>query len=222
MIHIAAYRTKAIRLFGVMLVVLATSFGHAQLTLKEQAVLDLRTYFSKHAYRGYQLVKSKVEQFTPEQCINLLSSDGRFSDLIEVQNEIESEKLNQLDSTQPQRMVGDMLQKAFNRMWRIAQTYRGKSYSEYANDETLIKLYKAINNYSKIEADRGSIGSGRFHISCFAIPTAAVNTYFCLLDAMDHIEQGQEKNEIAKQANRSLIQMSYQSWTQPHRSKRRN
>jgi len=92
-----------------------------------------------------------------------------------------------------------------------------KNYNDYQKDKTLIKLYKAINNYSKIEADRGSIASGRFHISCFAIPTAAVNTYFCLFDAMEHIEQGKEKNELATQANKNLKKMSFQSWSKCER-----
>jgi hypothetical protein len=198
--------------------VLLTANVNAQLSPKEQAVQDFRHYFSKHAYRGHQLTKSKVEQLTAGKCIILLGPDGRFTDLVAEQERIENNKLNFIDSTKPQVEVGQFLEKAFNRIWRIAQTYRGKKYNTYANDSTLARLYKAVNNYSKIEADRGRIGAGRFHISCFAIPTAAVNTYFCLFDAMDQVEQGLIRDETAILANNNLKLMSYQSWTQPYRN----
>lgn len=210
-------KTNTMKLTGILVVVLLTTSLSAQLTPKEQAVENFRQYFAENAYRGHQLTKNKVEQLTAQQCIDLLGSDGRFTDLVEGQERIEREKMNLAHSTKPQNEVSGLLEKALNRMWRIAQTYRGKSYDEYKGDETLIRLFKAINNYSKIESDRGSITSGRFHVSCFAIPTAAVNTYFCLFDAMEHIEKGKEKAELAINANKNLLQMSYQSWTQPYR-----
>lgn len=53
-------------------IVLFAISAHAQLSPKQLAVQDFRQYFSKNAYRGHQLTKSKVEQFTALQCIDLL------------------------------------------------------------------------------------------------------------------------------------------------------
>lgn len=193
-------------------------FVSAQPLTKEKALDDFRQYFAKHAYRGHQLSKFKAEKITSQQCVDLLNENGLFKDLIADQSKIETQKFHLSQSSKQQVVVNQMLEKAFNRIWLIAQTYRGKKYSEYAGDKTLGLLFKAINNYSNIEHQRGSISAGRFHESCFAIPTAAVNTYFCLFDAMEHVERGIEKNEIALKANESLLQMSYQSWTQPYRN----
>ena len=83
---------------------------------KEHAIENFRQYFSRNACRGHQLTKSKVEQLSSQQCIELLGEDSRFTDLIDEQKMIESEKLNLRKSTKPQQIVGEMLQKAFNRM----------------------------------------------------------------------------------------------------------
>ena len=190
---------------------------NAQLTPKEKAVEDFRHYFAEHAYRGSQLNKGKVEQMTSQQCIDLLGEDGRFIDFRADQEKIESGKMNLSINVEEQNFVSAIMEKAFNRIWRIANTYRGRKYADYNNDTITYRLFKAINNYSKIEAARGSIGAGRFHISCFAIPTAAVNIYFCLFDAMEQVENGTEKSELAMEANKYLLQMCYQSWTQPYR-----
>ncbi|MFB9058102.1 polysaccharide lyase family 8 super-sandwich domain-containing protein [Mariniflexile ostreae] len=209
---------KSFKTLVIFVLVLATTLVQAQLTPKQQSVQDLRKHFSKNEYRGHQLSKGKVEKITPEECVKLLNNNGQFTDLIDQQNEIENKKLNLSKHTESQVFVGKFLQIAFNRMWRIAKTYREKPNTTYKKDETLPKLFKAINNYSKIEADRGSNTTGRFHISCFAIPTAAVNTYFGLFGAMEDIEKGIIKDAVAIQANNSLKEMSYQSWTQPYRN----
>jgi len=57
-------------------------------------------------------------------------------------------------------------------------------------------LFKAINNYSKIESDRGSIASGRFHISCFAIPTADKYNFFTC-DGMTYLMKDGNEYDIA-------------------------
>ncbi|MFB9057037.1 polysaccharide lyase family 8 super-sandwich domain-containing protein [Mariniflexile ostreae] len=195
-----------------------TNKSNAQLSVKEQTVEDFRQFFSKQAYRGHQLTKSKVEQITAKACVELLNNKGQFIDLIEGQKKIEDKKLYLSENKESQVVVSELLEIAFNRMWRIAQTYRGKDYVNYKKDATINKLFKAINNYSNIEASRGQNTAGRFHISCFAIPTAAVNTYFCLFDAMESVEKGMVQEALATQANKNLKQMSYQSWTQPYRN----
>ena len=201
--------TTATKLIGLAIICLTfTSACNSKISPKEQAVENFRQYFSEHAYRGHQLTKPKVEQLTSQQCVDMLGDDGRFIDLIPEQDKIESEKLNVTDNFKAQQLVGEFLTKPFNRIWRIAQLYRSKQYDAYKDDPTLTKLYKAINIYSKKESDRGSIPNGRFHPSCFAIPTAAVNTYFCLFDAMEAIENGKETNETAVKANKSLLEMS--------------
>lgn len=214
---ISSFTSSRIFQLAALFFVLATTTANAQLSPKQQAVQDFRQYFSKNAYRGHQLGKSKVEKITPEKCIELLNNEGQFFDLIEQQNKIEKEKLFLINKKDPQNEVGNFLEIAFNRMWRVARLYREKPYNEYKNSEVTEKLFKAIKNYSDIEAARGSLDNGRFHISCFAIPTAAVNTYFCLFGAMEDVEKGNETSEYAIQANKSLKQMSYQSWTQPYR-----
>ena len=52
------------------------------------------------------------------------------------------------------------------------------------------KVLKAILHYGNIELGRPNDGP-RFHASCFAIPTAAVNTYYAYLAQMDEAEAGQ-------------------------------
>lgn len=205
------------RILAVLLIAFVSLTVQAQLTPKEQAVQNFRKYFSEHAYRGHQLAKSKVEQLTSQQCIDLLGDDGRFVDLVKEQEEIEKEEMYLSNKKEVQTVVSKFGEKAFNRLWRIAQTFRGVTYDYYKNGKTLKKVYKAICNYGNIEASRGSISTGRFHESCFAIPTAAVNTYFCLFYAMDDIEKGNDQRELAVEANKYLKQLSFQSWTQPFR-----
>ncbi|MEM6644571.1 MAG: polysaccharide lyase family 8 super-sandwich domain-containing protein, partial [Bacteroidota bacterium] len=182
---------------------------------KLQAIEDFRLLFSKSGYRTFQLTKKRTEQIKPQKCIELLQDDGKFSDLVVEQKAIELEKSYLSKQKSQQVKVGNFIEVAYNRIWRIAKLYKGKEVD--FQDELIIRLCKAINNYSAIEAARGSITNGRFHTSCFAIPTAAVNTYFCLFQGMEAVENEQETSDWAIKANQSLLDMSYQSWTQPYR-----
>ena len=51
-------------------------------------------------------------------------------------------------------------------------------------------MLKAILHYGNIELGRPNDGP-RFHASCFAIPTAAVNIYYAYLAQMEGAEIGQ-------------------------------
>ena len=78
---------------------------------------------------------------------------------------------------------------AFNCIWKIADAYRKK---ELPLEKALSdKVLKAILHYGNIELGRPNDGP-RFHASCFAIPTAAVNIYYAYLAQMEERRLGRE------------------------------
>ena len=78
--------------------------------------------------------------------------------------------------------IGDAIQRVF----LICSAYRlGEIPAEEALSD---KVMKAIVHYGKLEIGRKN-DRPRFHASCFAIPTAAVNVYFAMLDEMDKAEE---------------------------------
>ena len=56
---------------------------------KEFSILEYRDYFSKNSYRGHSLKSKK----SLDECLNLLSDDGVFTDLKSQQGEIIANKL---------------------------------------------------------------------------------------------------------------------------------
>ena len=191
------------------------SFGqNTSYTQKETSILEFRTFFAKNAYRDHELKKTKK---TLEECIALLDKDGVFSDLREIQEQIIVEKWPTSKSNSIQGKTAEIIAEAYNRVWRISETYRNNSIDIDSLTPLQVNLLKAIVNYSKIEVSRVDV-SARFHASCFAIPTAAINSYFCLLTLMDATEKNNTTNTLVIKANKLLKEVGMQSWTQPIRN----
>ena len=150
---------------------------------KNQSIQDYRNYFSKHQYRGKSLDTEK----TLKECIALLNDQGHFTDL---KNEedimMEVDWVKNINTTK-QSSAGEFLTEAFNRLWLISESYRSKEIDVKSITPELEKLINGFVFYASLEFKRPDT-NGRFHSSCFAIPTAAVNSYFALLDLMDKID----------------------------------
>lgn len=178
---------------------------------KVEAIREYRKFYAKNAHRGHSLNKVKSPMM---QSIALLNSDGTFTDLNIQEKAFADANAFQNRSSAVVNEVGLFLTEAYNRIWSIAEGYRtGKLKKDEAFNE---KLMKAIIHYGTIELGRPNNGP-RFHASCFAIPTAAVNTYFCFLDEMDRIEK-QSANELEAKACKTLKSLGIQAWTQPFRN----
>lgn len=87
-----------------------------------------------------------------------------------------------------QEKIGLFLTEAFNRIWKIAEEFRADRMGVSLDKEVFKKCQKAILYYGNLEVSRSN-RVHRFHASCFAIPTAAVNTYFCFFKQMEAVEK---------------------------------
>ena len=178
---------------------------------KVKAIEEYRKFYSKNAHRGHSLNKLKSPMM---QSIALLNSNGTFTDLDIEEKAFSDANAFQNRSSAVVHEVGLFLTEAYNRIWSIAEGYRsGKLKKDEAFNE---KLLKAIIHYGTLELGRPNNGP-RFHASCFAIPTAAVNSYFCFLDEMDRIEKN-PVNELEAKACETLKSLGIQAWTQPFRN----
>lgn len=160
---------------------------------KKDAVKKLREYFSQHPYRA---VKS-IDASQAIQMASLLGEDGRFSDLNSTEEQFERENAYQqgYENTTDDR-VGIFIAGALNRIYQLADACR-KGRLEKTSELT-DKLWKAVVHYGNLEISRPN-DKPRFHASCFAIPTAAVNIYFACTEDMDRAERG-EGNKYLKNA----------------------
>lgn len=178
---------------------------------KAKSIQEYRQYFATHPYRTSEL---KNPPFNGMEYLDLLSDDGQFKDLMEKEKEIFDHKMIQSTISGDQQKVGGILYEAYNRIWRIAESYRQGKLSE--KDVLTDKYLNAIIHYSTIELDRPN-EAFRFHASCFALPTAAVHTYFCFLKQMDEVENGNNSVSFLKDACDMLKAVALQAWTQPFR-----
>lgn len=175
---------------------------------KEEAIKKLRLYFAKHPYRMYKVKPQESAQWYLDQ----LNEDGIFTDLI-TEEKVLRKNLNQRYKTTSTDRVGIFIGDALNRIYFIANGYRkGKLKREQALSS---RVMKAILHYGTMEASRSN-KAPRFHASCFAIPTTAVNIYFALLEDMDRAERG-EGDKLLKEACDMLKVMGLQAYTQPLR-----
>ncbi len=181
---------------------------------KEKSVRNYREYFSTQAYRLSSLSSTKK---SGQEYLSLLTDDGRFSDLMQQEQRIYDQKLLQTTYSSTNNDVALFLTEAYNRIWKIAEAYRKGELSK--KDALCDKYLKAIILYGNIETGRPNNNTAtRFHASCFAIPTAAVNTYFAFLKQMDDVEAGKNKNALLKDACDMLKTVALQAWTQPFRN----
>ncbi|UDQ99356.1 polysaccharide lyase family 8 super-sandwich domain-containing protein [Lentisphaerota bacterium WC36G] len=179
---------------------------------KMTAMNKLREKYSKVAYRGHQVksVKQSVAELE-----KLLNDDGVFTDLKSVEEKmITSNVLNSLDAD-VQGKIGLFFAKVTNRLWKLAETFRnGKN----ANNVKLRnKIYKGFIHYGMMEMARPNIDIGRFHASCFAIPNAAINSYFCFFKDMEDVEKDKNTSALAMRFHTVIRELGFQAWTQPYR-----
>lgn len=177
---------------------------------KEKSILDFRQYYSKHEYHNSSL--NDVKENATE-CLTLLNEEGQFSDLISLEQKIVDENMLQGNNQPTQDIVAGLVMKAYCRIWKIANAYRKGELSE--KEALTNKCIKAMVRYGTIEISRSN-KAPRFHGSCFAIPTAAVNIYFGFLKQMDETENG--KNPQLSEACDALKAVALQAWTQPFRN----
>lgn len=187
----------------------------AQPTPEEAAALqNMRAKLERTPCRAFK----RPANIDAKAAAKMLGEDGLFSDMADVESEAFQNNLPKRD-TESQRKVAPRLELAFNRIWAIAEGFRGQPRPLSGEQQQLLaRLYRAINHYGAIESKRDN-NHGRFHASCFAIPLAAANTYFTLLPEMDAVEAGKEPKESdAARARDTLLAMGYQAWTVPARN----
>lgn len=171
---------------------------------KEKAIKKYRDYYAGHGYRVYTLPKLSVTEI-----LDNWREDGQFADL--------AEKEKQVWESKNQEKIGLFLTEAFNRIWKIAEEFRADRMGISLDKGVYEKCRKAIVYYGNLEISRSN-RVHRFHASCFAIPTAAVNIYFCFLKQMDAVEKGKNKDREVAAACDMLKVLGLQAWTQPLRN----
>ena len=178
---------------------------------KQKYIEEGRVYFSKNGVKRENL--KGIKKSGPD-CLNLLDKDGRFKDLIVQEQEIiDKNLLNTAFPTTWSSPVSSFLSEAYNRLWKIAEAYRKDELS--TSNEQYELFLTAIVHYGKMEIGRPDVD--RFHASCFALPLAAVEIYYCMLKQMDNIEAGKVKDQKLIEAADMLKTVALQSWTQPLR-----
>ena len=177
---------------------------------KLEAMKKLRVYFHEHPYR-----LSKVNMSVPPaRCLELLTPEGTFSDMDALEAEFErSNAYRKGFHTTADDRVGIFIGNALDRLCCIADAYRRGALT--ADESLSDKVLKAVVHYGMLEAGRSNAVS-RFHASCFAIPTAAVNIYFAWLDKMELAERG-GATPLLEAACDMLKVLGLQAYTQPLR-----
>jgi hypothetical protein len=182
---------------------------------KKKKLSEYRIHFSEKGYRSHDLRKYKG---TRKEALELLRSDGLFKDQVEVIDQLIDEQWGVNPSGKVQSKLSNELEYAYRRYWFISEKYRGFSSDQLVNEETVRSLLAGVIKIGKIELERLNVSSGRFHSSCFAIPTAAVNMYFCFFDLMEKVEEGSLTDSLFVEANKVLKEVGMQAWTQPYRN----
>lgn len=178
--------------------------------VKEKSILDYREYYSKNAHHVSSL---NEEKSNATELLALLNNEGQFLDLKSLEQKILDKKMLESNNESIRDTVAGLVAKAYNRIWKIAEAYRKGDLTE--KDVLTDKYRKAIVRYGTIEISRSN-KAPRFHASCFAIPTAAVNIYFAFLKQMDEAESG--KSPQLNAACDVLKAVALQAWTQPFRN----
>lgn len=175
----------------------------AEPTPKQAALESLR---KRYAANGpFRRWSCRAE--SAETCRKLLGADGVFSDMAARQRELrEQRKRTDLID------AGEFARKAFDRLWRLSEEFRNGGKRD---EELKRRIFRGIVNYGAIENDRRT-DFRRWHDSCFAIPTAAINIYFCFFDVMNGVENGGGPEE-ARAAHAMLRRIAMQVWTTPAR-----
>ncbi|MDE6349149.1 MAG: polysaccharide lyase [Bacteroides sp.] len=170
---------------------------------KEQAILSYRNYFARNGYR-----KGGISAKGWEKNDALLQADGTFSDLDDrlVGKSFDGNEANS----------GAIIVEALNRLWTLSEAFKSGLADTERHAALWDKWQKAILHYGRLETGRPN-NSRRFHSSCFAIPTAAMNIYFCHLPLMDAVERGDNRDTQLSAVCDMLKMLALQAWTQPYR-----
>lgn len=171
---------------------------------KEQAILAYRNRFAQEGYRKFGTSAKGWEKNA-----SLLQDNGTFSDLDD-RNVGKSFDGNEANS-------GAVIVEALNRLWNLSEAFKENRIDTTQQAALWDKWQKGILHYGKLETGRPN-NSRRFHSSCFAIPTAAVNIYFAHLALMDQVEQGTNQDPQLSAVCDMLKMLGLQAWTQPYRN----
>lgn len=182
---------------------------------KSAALNRMREAKAGTLMRGHWLAKQDWKK-----CLELLEPDGSFKDMKEFEREIRAKMLTrkEFSYTEPQSRIVAMTSKAFQRLWAISEALRKDEIPADRRTEVKRALYRAIERYGDIEVNRISTHSGRWHASCFFIPTAAVNLYFANFSDMKEAENGTCRDSDTLKANAMLKKLAFQAWSQPMRN----
>lgn len=174
----------------------------AQLTKKE-SMGRLKDY-----YVGQ--VDNTHGQADCREFVRLLNQEGQFTDMLSYEREIGERKLLENITFDEQQKMGLFLTEAMNRL-RVLAAY-------YHRDQKRIpdRYWKAVIRYGTIERNRRP--NDRFHASCFAVPQAACNIYYTLIEVMDRVAKDTKKRSLEGEARQILQELALQSWTQPLRN----
>lgn len=170
---------------------------------KVAAIEDFREYFSRNPYRLSQIKGREYRKYIP-----LLQDDGRFSDL-------KDEDAGKAEEGNAANSAGSIIE-ALDRVWSISEAFRSGELDADSDGKLFSRCQKAILHYGEMEISRPNTWN-RFHSSCFAIPTAAVNTYFCFIEQMDAVEKGLVDDRQLSETCVMLKMLGLQAWTQPFR-----
>lgn len=171
---------------------------------KEKGLKHFRDFYAVTPYRGHEL--KRVMPLS--DILANWQDDGHFVDL--------EEREQQVMAGKDQGAIGELLSDAFFRIWKVAEEFRTDRMGFSLDKKVFKKCQKAILHYGNLEVSRSN-RVHRFHASCFAIPTAAVNTYFCFLKQMDKVETGKNKDRELADVCDMLKVLGLQAWTQPLR-----
>ena len=121
------------------------------------------------------------------EILSNLNEDGVFSDLVSLEKKVMYGKDSQAE--------GLLLTEAMNRLWKLSEEFRNGEKTHKTFDMPVFrKIRNAVLYYGNLEINRSN-RVNRFHASCFAIPTAAVNIYFSFYKQMNAVERGEVKND---------------------------
>lgn len=177
---------------------------------KAQAIADFRQFYAENGYRTHSMDGT---QKTAEYSFAHLNEDGRFTDLIEQEEMLKRAKAF-TTSTKYNDQINKFMTEAWARLWRITDAYAEKKMT--LGQVTNPRVLKGILYYTELELLRPQI-NGRFHGSCFMLPTAAANMYFDMLPMMEQVESGQIKDGLLKEVYDAFMVIGLQAWSQPYR-----
>ncbi len=170
---------------------------------KGQAIENFRQFYAKHTYLN---LNNYSKDYRPY--LETLQADGTFADL----HDKDAGKVVGGNSANS----GGSITEGYYRLWAISEAFRRGELDWQKDGELWRRCQKAIVHYGELEISRGNEWY-RFHASCFALPEAAVNIYFCHLPQMDAVEKGKTDDFLLKKACDMLNMIALQAWTQPYR-----